>query len=76
LQLTNQLRWLVRKNTVTAKEVRAHRDAQGHGGSIHESKAKLENSKPPVLQQWWEATGDEPGPGEWRNVPVVYEPSP
>lgn len=73
LHLTNQLRWLVRKNTVTTEAVRAYRDA--NNASMQEAKAKLENSKQPVLQQWWEAEDGEACLGEWRNVPVVYEPS-
>jgi hypothetical protein len=74
LQLTNQLRWLALKNQVTAEAVRAYRDA--NDVSMQEAKAKLENSKPPVLQQWWEAEDGEASLGEWRNVPVVCEPSP
>lgn len=67
--LTNKLRWLVRRNEVTAEEVRTYRDAQGI--SLAEAKAALVNEKPRVLQQWSEFEGN----GEWVNVEVVTLPS-
>lgn len=68
-KLTNKLRWLVRRNEVTAEEVRTYRDAQGI--TLAEAKAALVNEKPRVLQQWSEFEGN----GEWVNVEVVTLPS-
>lgn len=68
---TNTLRWLIKRNEVTAAEVQAY--AREHDLSLMAAKTLLVAEKPKVLQQWWEAESGAPVAGEWRNVPVVYE---
>ena len=62
-----KLRWLVRFNVVTAKQVVEH--AQTYGTSFGAAREILEDRKPPVLQMFVESAlfGKE---GEWVDVPT------
>jgi hypothetical protein len=73
LRPTFRLRWLAKCNTVTAAEVQAYRER--HQVAMFEAKRILQNSKPTVLQQWYQ---DEMNSeiGEWREIELVIEPSP
>lgn len=68
---TFTLRWLVRKNPVTAVEVKLFQREEGV--TLSEARKRLERETPQVLQQWWE---DAEGRGEWRDVVLQVEPHP
>lgn len=75
---TLQLRWLVRRNNVTADEIRNYRET--HAISFNEAKRLLIDEREPVLQQWWETEGYEHEEyltqgGEWRDVPIECAPN-
>ncbi len=62
-----ELRWLVRRNQVTAEQVRAYRDT--HCVSIMDAKKILCNENAPILQ-WRE------GARAWEEVPMEFEMNP
>jgi hypothetical protein len=63
-QQTDNFRWLITTNHVTAEEVKKYRESSND--SFSEAKHRLENRTEPVLQ-YITVTG------EWRDVPVVVE---
>lgn len=61
-----QLRWLIRKNYITAEHVRAY--AIANDVSLLAAKSALENVSPPVLQFRLQDTD------MWDDVPFEYIP--
>lgn len=68
---THRLRFLVKKNMVTAEEVRNF--AFDNKIGFQEAHKFLENYKGPVLQQWFIVPN---GSGVWFDVETVVEPNP
>lgn len=65
---TNKLRWVIRKNKVTAAQVKELADEWEL--SISQAKFELENKSGPILQQWWYWPDSC---GEWRDIPIEIE---
>lgn len=66
-----KLRWIVKKNKVTAEQVRKY--AEENDVSMMAAKMLLAKETAPVLQYWDDGGSFAVMTGEWKDVPYIVE---